>query len=336
MHTQPSPLDSLGLDPVVLKWLKDRADAKLPPVWDIPVQKLRAGLEMAQAQFTDKPRALCDDIEIPIGVSEKIGVRLLRPASVPGKRPVVVYLHGGGWVIGSPDTHDRLARDIVAASGAALAVVHYSRSPEVRYPGALDEAYAVTAWLAEYGEALGLDGSRLAVAGDSSGANLAASVAILAKRRKGPAIRHQTLIYPVTDASCSLASHEIFADGPGLTRRAMRWYWDQYAPDREDQSRDTASILNASLEELQGLPPALVITAEFDVLRDEGEAYARKLLLAGVPVTATRYLGTVHAFMANNALARTPAALAAVAQVGTALKQALGNPGIPAKIPGLR
>jgi acetyl esterase len=323
MQTTPHPFDSLGLDPVVLEMLKARVASNVPPVWETPVHELRAGLEMAQSQFQDKPRALSDDIKIPGGASGNIDVRLLRPASVPGKRPIVVYFHGGGWVNGSPDTHDRLARDIVVASGAALAVVHYSRSPEVRYPVALEETYAVTTWLAEHGEALGLDGSRLAVAGDSSGANLAAVVAILAKRRNGPAIRHQTLIYPVTDASCSQASYEIFSNGPNLTPQAMRWYWDQYAPDASDKSRDTASILNASLEDLQGLPPALVITAEFDVLRDEGEAYARKLLMAGVPVTAVRYLGTIHAFMANNALARTPATLAAVAQVGATLKQAL-------------
>lgn len=320
--TSPS-LDGLGLDPATLELLKARAAANLPPIQDVPVHTLRAGLELAQANFPDKPKALSDDIEIPGGPSGKIGVRLLRPAGVSGLRPVAVYLHGGGWVLGSPDTHDRLARDIVDGSGAALAVVHYSRSPEARYPTALEQAYSVTAWLAENGGALGLDGSRLAVAGDSSGANLATAVAILAKRRNGPAIRQQTLIYPVTDASCSLPSYVAFENGPNLTRTAMQWYWDQYAPDAESKARDTASVLNASVEDLRELPPALVITAEFDVLRDEGEAYARKLIQAGVPVTAVRSLGTIHGFMANNALARTPATRAAIAQVCRSLREAL-------------
>ena len=161
------------------------------------------------------------------------------------------------------------------------------------------------------------------MAGDSSGATLAAAVAILAKRRHSPGIRHQTLLYPVTDASCSLPSHAAFASGLNLTSAAMRWYWDQYAPDVQDQDQDTASVLNASLDTLRGLPPALVLTAECDVLRDEGEAYAQKLVQAGVQVTAARYLGTVHGFMANNALARIPATRAAVAQVSAALREAL-------------
>lgn len=321
MNQAPPILDALGIDPATLGALKARA--KLPPVYEVPVIELRAGLEMAQAQLKDKPRGLADDMEIPVGPSGKVRVRLLRPPSVPGKLPVVAYFHGGGWIMGSPDTHDRLARDIVTASKMAVVMVHYSRSPEVRYPTALEEAYAVTAWLAENGEALGLDGSRLAVAGDSSGANLAAATALLAKRRGGPAIRHQALVYPVTDASCSLPSHSEFEAGLNLTRKAMFWYWDQYAPDAADKARDTASLLNAAIEDLRGLPPALILTAEFDVLRDEGEAYARKLVRAGVPVAATRYLGTIHGFLANNALARTPATRAAVAQIGAALREAM-------------
>jgi acetyl esterase len=323
MTSSSTSLDDLGIEAATLQWLKARASANLPPIYDVPLQQARTGLEMAQAQVQEKPRALSDDIEIPMGPDKKVGVRLLRPSGVPGKRPIVVYMHGGGWVLGSPDTHDRLAREIAAGSSAAVAMVRYSRSPETRYPAALEEAYAVTAWLAENGGALGLDDSRLAVAGDSSGATLAAGVAILAKRRNGPALRHQTLLYPVTDSSCSSPSYFEFENGPNLTRKAMQWYWDQYAPGDSDKTDCTASVLNASLEDLRGLPPALVITAEFDVLRDEGEAFARKLIQAGVEVTATRYLGTIHGFAANNALAKTPATRAAVAQVGAALKAAL-------------
>ena len=322
MSQTSQPLDELALDPAVLAFLKARAAANMKPTHEMPVKDLRAGVEMAQARFTGKPRALSDDITIPAG-PDKVPVRLLRPASVPGKLPIVAYLHGGGWVTGSPDTHDRLARDIMTASGAAVAVVHYARSPESRYPLALEQTYAVAAWLAENGEVLGLDGSRLALAGDSSGANLAAAAALLAKRRNGPVIRQQTLLYPVMDAACQSDSYRKFADGPNLTRGSMLWYWDQYAPDQSDKARDTVSLVNAEVEALRGLPPALLITAEFDVLRDEGEAYARKLLRAGVPVTAARYLGTIHGFLGQNALAETPATRAAVAQIGAALKLAL-------------
>ncbi|WP_243361322.1 alpha/beta hydrolase [Fundidesulfovibrio terrae] len=320
MNTTPLSLDDLGLEATTLECIKARIALNQPPIYDIPVDIARKALEIAQAQFKDKPKALSDDLTLPVGPTGTLGIRLLRPSGAPGKLPAAVYLHGGGWVLGSPDTHDRLARDIVATSGVALVMVRYDRAPEARYPVALEQAYAATAWIAENGEALGLDSSRLAVAGDSAGASLAAGVAILAKRRQGPRIRHQTLIYPVTDASCSLQSYLDFEDGPNLTRRAMQWYWDQYAPDADSKAQDTASVLNASRDSLTGLPPALVITAEFDVLRDEGEAYARNMLKAGVPVTATRYLGTIHGFCANNTLAGTPATRAAIAQVGAALK----------------
>ena len=323
MNSAPLSLDGLNLDPITLEWLKVRAAANLAPVQDTPVAALRGGFEMAQAQFPDMPRALCDDIGIPDGAGGKIGVRLIRPPSIPGKLPAAVYLHGGGWVVGSLDTHARLAREIAAGSGVALVAVRYARAPEARYPVALEQAYAVTAWLAEYGEVLGLDSARLAVAGDSSGANLAAAVALLAKRRNGPALRQQTLIYPVADASCSLPSYFEFESGLNLTRKAMQWYWDQYAPDAASKAQDTASLVNASIADLQGLPPALVITAEYDVLRDEGEAYANMLAQAGVAVTAKRYPGAIHGFMGNNALARTANAQAGVAQVCAALREAM-------------
>jgi len=317
------PLDDMGIEPVTLAAIKARAALNQPPISERPLQGAREALEVAQAQLKDKPSALVDDVNIPVGPSSKVGVRLIRPSGVLGKRPVVVYMHGGGWVLGSPDTHDRLGRDLAVASGAAVAMVRYSRSPEARHPEALEEAYAVCEWLAEHSGAVGLDASRLAVAGDSAGANIAAAVALLAKRRNGPAIRQQVLIYPATDASCSLPSYFEFENGPNLTRSAMQWYWDQYAPDAEHKNADTATLLNASQEDLTGLPPALIITAEFDVLRDEGEAYARKLIQAGVAVTATRMLGTIHGFMANNALAQTPACRASVTLAGSILREAL-------------
>lgn len=323
MKASSIPLDDMGIEPVTLAAVKARAALNQPPISERPLQEAREALETAQAQLKDKPSALVDDVNIPVGPSARVSVRLIRPSGVLGKRPVVLYMHGGGWVLGSPDTHDRLGRDIAAASGAAVAMVRYSRAPEAVYPAALEECYAVCEWLAEHSGALGLDASRLAVAGDSAGANLAAAVAILANRRNGPAIRQQVLIYPATDASCSLPSHFEFENGPNLTRGNAQWYWNQYAPEAVQKDQDTASVLNASQETLRGLPPALVVTAEFDVLRDEGEAYAKKLSQAGVAVTACRMLGTIHGFMANNALAQTPACRASVTLIGATLREAL-------------
>jgi acetyl esterase len=231
-----------------------------------------------------------------------------------------MYFHGGGWVLNDQETYDRLIREVANGAEAAVVFVNYTRSPEGRYPVAVEEAYAATQWGATNGVTLGLDTERLAVAGDSSGGNLATVVALLAKERGGPALACQVLFYPTVDADFDTDSYQQFAGGPFLTRNAMKWFWDQYAPDVARRAEPTASPLRASVDQLRGLPPALIMTAEFDVLRDEGEAYARRLGEAGVPVTAVRYLGTIHAFTVLNALANTPAARAAIAQASSVLR----------------
>jgi acetyl esterase len=190
----------------------------------------------------------------------------------------------------------------------------------------IEEAYAATAWVAAHGTKLGLDGSRMAVAGDSVGGNMAAAVALLAKARSGPRLRYQALLYPVTDANFDTASYGQFADGYWLSKPAMEWFWDAYAPNSEDRKKINAAPLQATVEELSGLPPALVITDENDVLRDEGEAYARKLIQAGVSVTAVRFLATCHDFAMLNALATTPAAVGAIRLAGEQLGRALKHP----------
>ncbi|GFK92429.1 Carboxylesterase NlhH [Fundidesulfovibrio magnetotacticus] len=321
--TQHSGPQDFALDPVTAAWLKARQDANLPPVDTLPVDAARMGLETAQAQPVDKPRALSDDVTIPGGPTGAVPVRVLRPSGTQGRLPALVYMHGGGWVLGSPDTHDRLGRDLVQALNMAVVMVRYARAPEARYPVALEQCHAVVSWLAEHGEVLGLDSSRLAVGGDSSGGNLAAATAILAKRRGGPDLRSQALIYPVTDAACDTPSYERFAEGPHLTRGAMRWYWDQYCPDEADKAQDTASVLRADPEALTGLPPALVLTAEVDVLRDDGERYARLLTRAGVEVQALRLLGALHGCAAQNPLAATPPARAAVAAVAAFVRRCM-------------
>jgi acetyl esterase len=238
-----------------------------------------------------------------------------------------MYFHGGGWILGNKDTHDRLIREIANGAQAAVVFVNYTPSPEAHYPIAIEQAYAATRFVAEEGASLDLDGSRLAVAGDSVGGNMAAVTTLLAKQRGGPKIVFQALLYPVTDASFDTGSYKQFAKGWFLERQGMKWFWDAYAPDHSVRREITVSPLRASTEQLRGLPPALVITAENDVLRDEGEAYAHKLTAAGVPVTATRYLGTIHDFMMLNAFADDPAPRAAIAQTNAALRLALGQPG---------
>jgi acetyl esterase len=233
--------------------------------------------------------------------------------------PPVLYFHGGGWVLGDSETHDRLTREIAHGASAAVVFVDYDRAPETKYPLAIEQAYTALTYVTEHAAELNVDASRLVVAGDSVGGNMAAVVALLAKERGGPRVGFQLLFYPVTDASFDNASYQAFADGPWLMREAMRWFWDAYLPDADKRRHPTASPLQASLEQLKGLPPALIITDEHDVLRDEGEAYAAKLTQAGVPVTAVRYLGTIHDFVLLNPLADTPAAREALAQANAAL-----------------
>ncbi|MFI6868323.1 alpha/beta hydrolase [Nocardia sp. NPDC050406] len=266
------------------------------------------------------------EIEVPgterVVVAEP-DLTIFRPTGVPGPLPVVLYIHGAGWVFGNDHTHGRLARELAVGAGAAVVFVNYSLSPEARYPVALEQAFAALEWIAAHGGERGLDPARIAVAGDSVGGNMSAALTLLVKQRGGPALAGQVLFYPVTDASFDTASYRQFATGYFLRRDAMRWFWDQYIADPAQRFEITASPLRASGEQLAGLPPALVITAEADVLRDEGEAYADKLRAAGVPVTAVRYGGIIHDFVMLNALRGTHAAGAAIDQATAFLRVAL-------------
>ena len=302
-----------------LKFLKDQAR---PEVFEMPVESARDMQSAAQAMFLgEELPADTEDRTIPVGPKAKVELRIFRPAGNKAILPVVMYFHGGGWVLGDADTYDRFVREIVNGANAAVVFVEYNRAPEERYPVAMEECYAATKWVAENAGELGLDASQIAVAGDSAGGNIAAAVTLLAKQRGGPRIAAQVLIYPATTATFDTPSFEQFASGYFLTREATRWFWHQYVPDRATDSEPTACPLKASLEQLQWLPPALIITAECDVLRDEGEYYARKLLQAGVPTTCTRYLGAIHGFMGVNALAETPAARAATSQMNDMLRE---------------
>jgi len=282
------------------------------PINELSYEEARKVLENVQAGHVTASPADVEEKVLPVGPTGQVAVRIYRPKGAKGPLPVVMYFHGGGWVLGRKHTHDRLLRDLVTGSHAAFVFVNYTPSPEAQFPVAIEQDYAATKYIAEHGKDFGFDTSRLAVAGDSVGGNMVAVVTRLAKERKGPAIGYQVLFYPVTDASLSQESYEEFANGPWLTRAAMEWFWDAYAPNKQDRKKVTASPLSATEERLKGLPPALVIVDENDVLRDEGEAYARKLMQAGVEVTAVRFLATHHDFVMLNALAGTPASKAAI------------------------
>jgi len=282
------------------------------PIYELSYGEARKALEDAQAGKVMTLPADVEDRVLPVGPTGEVSVRIYRPKGAKGPLPVVMYFHGGGWVLGGKHTHDRLLRDLVNGTHAAFVFVNYTPSPEAQFPVPIEQGYAATRYIAEHGKDFDLDTSRLAVAGDSVGGNMVAVVTQLAKERKGPVIRYQVLFYPVTDSSLSQESYEEFANGPWLTRAAMEWFWDAYAPNREDRRKTTAAPLSATPKQLEGLPPALVIVDENDVLRDEGEAYARKLMEAGVDVTAVRFLATHHDFVMLNALADTPASKAAI------------------------
>ena len=251
---------------------------------------------------------------------QPLEIRVVRPEGAKGELPVFMFFHGGGWVLGDYPTHERLIRDLVVGSGAAAVYVDYTPSPEAKFPAAINQAYVATRWVAEHGKEIGVDGSRLAVAGNSVGGNMAAVVALKAKEAGTPRLRFQALLWPVTDANFNNASYNQFAEGHFLTRNMMQWFWNNYTTDPRQRDDIHASPLRASLEQLKGLPPALVQTAEMDVLRDEGEAYARKLDAAGVPVTAVRYNGLIHDYGLLNVLSTVPSVRSAMDQAAQALK----------------
>lgn len=298
------------------------ATAKPPFLHELGPERARKVLDDLQAAPVEKYDVQEKWVTVPAEAGD-VRVRVVKPVGADEVLPVVLYVHGGGWVLGNAGTHDRLVREIAVLARAAVVFVEYDRSPEVRYPVAIEQAYATARWVVAEGADEGLDASRMAVAGDSVGGNMAAALAIMAKQRGDVSFVHQSLYYPVTDAAQDTGSYREFADGPHLTAKAMAWFWDCYTTDPAERAQITASPLRASLADLEGLPPALVITDENDVLRDEGEAYARKLTLAGVPTVSVRYNGTLHDFMMLNPVRSTQATAAAVAQATRTLHAAL-------------
>jgi acetyl esterase len=300
------------------------ATSKPPFLYELGPEGARKVLDDIQAAPIAKPDIDETWITVPAEVGD-VRVRIVKPVGPAALLPAVLYVHGGGWVLGNAGTHDRLVRELAVGTNAAVVFVEYDRSPEEQYPVAIEQAYATARWIAHDGHSRGLDASRLAVAGDSVGGNMTAALAILAKQRGDVTFVHQSLYYPVTDAAQDTDSYIEFADGPFLTAKGMAWFWDAYLPDEARRSEITASPLRASLDDLAGLPEAFVIVDENDVLRDEGEAYARKLTEAGVRTTSVRFNGAIHDFLMLNPLRGTAATTAALEQAVHILRKALGT-----------
>jgi acetyl esterase len=300
--------------PELEPYLASLASADLPPVETLGVDVIReTALDFATVGAREpEPIDVVEDRHLP-GPAGDIPVRVYDP-DPEETSPVVAYFHGGGFVFMNLETHDRVCRRLANATNAVVVSVDYRLAPEHRFPAALDDCMAVTHWLTHHAAELAGDPARIAVAGDSAGGNLAAATA-LAARNGGPGLAGQVLIYPVIDAACRTKSFEENAEGYLLTASTMRWFWDEYLGPDGDPSDPYASVLHTA--ELGNAPPALVITAEYDVLRDEGEAYGHRLRDAGVEVSSIRYPGMIHGFLTMDAL--TPASGQAMAEIAAFL-----------------
>ncbi|MBO0680370.1 alpha/beta hydrolase [Mycolicibacterium sp. S2-37] len=301
----------------LLESLEGRPDAA-----ELERERLRSGFAAlhgspATAAVTDRW------VTVECGQFGQVPVRIVRARDSGGALPAVVYLHGGGWVAGDTATHERLVADLAVEAGVAVVVPQYGLAPDVRYPTAIEQAYATVRWVCADGDRHGLDPNRVAVGGDSSGANMAIAITLLSLRRNEFSLGQLVAFTPLTDTTCDTASCMRFADGYFLRRDDLRWCWDQYLPDPHHSTEDTAAPLRAQATDLRRFPPTLIITAEADVARDEGEAFAARLRQAGAPTTAIRYEGTIHGFVALAPLRRTSASRAATAQAATTLRTAL-------------
>lgn len=314
---------SNGIESTTRKFLNDVNSGTGPQIFEMSVEDARAFLNKAQSGDVKKMSADIQDVMVPGGPKGDVSIRIARPQGAKGALPAIVYMHGAGWVLGGWESHDRLALELANKAQASVVFVNYSLSPEAKYPTAIEEGYLVTKYVSDNGKSLNIDSSKLAVAGDSVGGNMAAAITLMCKERGGPKIDFQVLFYPVTEANFDTESYKKFETKHFLSREAMKWFWNQYTSNDAERKLPTASPLLASTEQLKGLPPAMVFTAEFDVLRDEGEAYAHKLIEAGVEVKAVRCLGTIHDFVMLHALKDTPAARFAVETASAALKEHL-------------
>lgn len=311
----------MPLHPQAERFLKTWYSLNLPAMETNPVDESRKLLLSGAGLLPGCPEmARCEEHAIPVD-GGTIRSRLVVPAGVTDPKPgVCLYFHGGGWVFNNIDTHDDVARRMAAAAGCAFLNVDYRLAPEHPYPTAVEDAWAALKWVADEADALGLDAGRIAVAGDSAGGNLAAAVCLMTRDRQGPPIRQQSLIYPITDCDLTRPSYQENAEGYFLTTSQMHWFWNHYCPEEERRTEPYVSPIRGDLRDL---PPALILTAEFDPLRDEGEAYAKALRQAGVAVVQQRYDGLIHAFVRR--VETFDAARDAIQQVGQSIGQSFAG-----------
>ena len=299
--------------------------AQGPGLSELPLEEVRKSLEGAQAGV---PMPDVDEawITVPADVGD-VNVLLIKPRGADADLPVVLYMHGGGWIFGSASSHGRLAAELAVASHAAVAFIEYTLAPEAKYPVQIEQCYGVARWVIEEGDAHGLDSSRIAVAGDSAGGNMATVLCLMAKQRGDVTFVQQSMYYPMTDALTDQdsESYRLFRDGPYGDAKTMEWFWSTYVPEEELRSESTVSPLHATLDELKGLPPALVIVDENDIIRDQGEAYATKLREADVPTASVRFNGTMHDFMMLAVLRDSETTHAAMSLAASTFRRAFGT-----------
>lgn len=293
------------------------------PLETLPPLEARQVLVDAQASVKVDLSGIDESEKTITADGYSITLNIVRPEGVKGTLPVFMFIHGGGWVLGDYPTHKRMVRDLVVLSGFAAVFVNYTRTPDAEYPQAVNEIYAATKWVAEHGEEINVDGKNLAVVGNSVGGNMTAVTTLMAKAKGGPQIKLQIMMWPIVDANFETDSYQQFGEKRFLTTSLMKWMYDLYTTDLEKRKEIYASPLQATVEQLKGLPPALIQVAESDILRDEGEAYGRKLDEAGVKVTTVRYNGMIHDFGLLNGLAEVPAVRSLFVQAAAELKKYL-------------
>jgi acetyl esterase len=318
----PNAATDPRIDPQIRTFLAD-LNKDSTPFWQLPQPKPQEILTALQNKIPMDMSGVSTVEKAITQNGRNVKLYIMKPQNTKGTPGVLLFIHGGVWIVGNFQNHQRLLRDIVVGSGQIGVFVEYTPLPDGKFQTPLEECYAALDWIAANASTFGADGTRIAVAGNSVGGNMAAALTLLAKDRKGPKIAYQVLLIPATDASVDTDSYHEFSTGRFLPRAFMKYGWDQYAPDEQTRNNPYVSPLRASNDKLTGLPPALVITAENDPLRDEGEAYARKLKEAGVAVTATRYNGTIHDFVLLNAIREVPSTEAALQQVSEAIRDAL-------------
>jgi acetyl esterase len=316
--------DDPRLSPGTKEFLKALNSPAPPELEKMPPLEARKVLEGAQASVKVDLSGIEESEKTINADGYEILLNIVRPEDRPEKLPVFMFIHGGGWVLGDYPTHQRLVRDLVVSSGFAAVFVNYTRTPDAAYPQAINEIYAATKWVAENGDEINVDGKNLAIVGNSVGGNMSAVTTLMAKEKGGPEIKLQILMWPIVDADFETESYQQFGKDRFLTTPLMKWMYDMYIPDPEKRKDIHASPLRATAEQLKGLPPALIQVAESDVLRDEGEAYGRKLDEAGVPATTVRYNGMIHDFGLLNGLAELPQVRSLFEHAGAELKKYLG------------